>query len=542
MEFETYIQKELSAENIPILFIGSGITKRYCTIDGELPPTWKELLKKIIAIYNSEEFYYDLLEEGVIRENPHIKSADIYQEIANIIEKEFNKATFKKELLDKEYEEKILEEYRKNQISPMKIFVSLYFSKLEITSDPILCKEIEKLKEIVNKSLIIITTNYDLFLEKIFPDYKVIKGQELIKNRCVANILKVHGCVTDPKTIILSKNDYEEVANRKKVLNARMITFFAEHPVIFLGYSLDDINIQEFIDNIYTSFEKEEQIIKEISKKFLIVVWDKGNENTKVEPAIIMKSFVIPLKRILTDNYFKLFEGLKKLKININIKELALVEDVFLKAVKGNKKSNIKLINVGESEKENIDQDVILGFGINVLNMIYDANTNYYQSIGYDKKDIYITPKDFISIYLPDLLKRSSQSIHPCFKYLKEYNEFSEELKNKVVLDNYNNLKREIERLNKKNIKEYKQGIKLKDVLELNIGKASKEDYLRSLLLAKKITTTEAKKYVIDELNLNNGKLNTNLRKIIGLIDYLEHSNLELINILDSYIGKIESE
>ncbi|MGL5204517.1 SIR2 family protein [Cetobacterium sp.] len=534
MEFETYIENELSTENIPILFIGAGITKRYCIIDGETPPTWKELLKKIIAIYNKEEFYYDLLEEGIKREKHDIKSADIYQEIANIIEKEFNEATLKKELLDKEYEEKILEEYRKNRISPMKIFISIYFSKLEITSDPTLRKEIEKLKEIANKSLIIITTNYDLFLEKIFPEYKVIKGQELIKGRCVANILKVHGCVTDPKTIILSKNDYEEVANRKKVLNARMITFFAEHPVIFLGYSLDDINIQEFIDNIYTSFEKEEEVIKEISKKFLIVEWDKGNDNAKVEPAVIMKSFVIPIKRIQTDNYFKLFEGLKKLKININIKELALVEDVFLGAIKGNKKSNIKLINVGESTKENIDQEVILGFGVNVINMIYDANINYHQSIGYNKKDIYITPEDFINIYLPDLLKRSMLSLHPFFKYFSQCYKNIEYLNKKALQDIYNNFEKELERIRLIAIPEDYKNKTITEILEAPIGRSTKENYIKKMLLEDKISIQEIKEHIKQELIIRNDQLDTNLRKLIALIDYKEYSNAEQIEILEA--------
>lgn len=537
MEFSKYIKEELTNENIPILFIGSGITKRYCTIDGEAPPTWKELLKKIISIYNLEEFYYDLLEAQVKNKNKDLKLAELYQEVAEIVEKEFNESTYKKELKDKRIEEKILEEYRKTKVSPMKIYISLFFSKIEMTKDKMLLEEIERLKEIASKTLIIITTNYDLFLEKIFPEYKVIKGQELIKGRCVANILKVHGCITDPNTIIISKTDYEDISNRKKVLNARMITFFAEHPVIFLGYSLDDLNIQEFIDNIFTSFEKEKEIIKEISKKFLIIEWEKEKKETIVEDAIIMKMFKIPLKRISTDNYYSLFSDLKKLKININIKELALVEDIFLGAIKGNKKSRLKLINVNENYEETLDQDVIVGFGINILNMIYDATVNYYQAIGYNQKKIHIEPKDFFNIYLPDLCKRSSQSIHPCFKYLQEYNIDDENLKNRYLLENYKNLKKEIKKLKEVDISFYNDRLKLEDFFkEKNIGKTTKEIHLRALTLESKLDAIEIKGYINKELNIRKGKLNTNLRKLIGIVDYIEYSTPKIIETLEKMI------
>lgn len=66
MELSTYLNEKISEMNIPILFIGSGITKRYCKINGKTPPNWEELLQIIIEQYSDNKYYYKLKESEVI--------------------------------------------------------------------------------------------------------------------------------------------------------------------------------------------------------------------------------------------------------------------------------------------------------------------------------------------------------------------------------------------------------------------------------------------------------------------------------------------
>lgn len=528
MEFRDYIQNEMKEENIPVLFIGSGITKRYCLIDGKTPPNWEELLKITVSIYSSEEFYYDLLERSIESDIP---IALKYQKIAQKIEEEFNTHVLKKELVNKEYENEILNLYRKDtKLSPFKIFLSIFFSKIEITKEPNLVEEIEKLKSLVKKSLIILTTNYDPFLETIFPDYKVIKGQELISSRCVASIFKIHGCISDPKSIVITEEDYKNISNRKKVLNARLITFFAEHPVFFLGYSLEDLNIQEFVDNIYFSFEEEKETVSKISRKFIVIEWKKDEERTIIQDTTFMKKFRIPLKKIETDNFEKIFSEFKRLNININIKELALVENIFLGAVKGNKSNNLKMVNVSEATEENIQQDVIIGYGVNMLNLIYNSDTNYYETIGYKSKDIMMSPEDFMKVYLPDLIKRNPRGVLPFIKYFSQcYNE-SDKYDDEMIKRVYLKLKTELNAV--KGIKVLGNYKSISHLLATELSNSKIESYIKKNYLDGIFNEKEVINYIKNELTAK-GNLTTFLRKLIAIVDYKKYSDENIVKKLE---------
>lgn len=547
MEFEEFIVKNLSEENIPILFIGSGFTKRYCRINDLPPPDWEELLKQIVKAYSTKEFEYNLLKnevleeikEGTIKEVP---KAIIYQKLATKIEKKFNVKALSEELLDKDLEKEILEIYRKNtDLSPMKIYISIFFSKLKITEDPVLLEELKKLNIISKKSFIILTTNYDQFLESIFKEYDVVKGQELITSSTIGNIFKVHGCVTSPETIIITEEDYEKIRTRQKVMNARLVTFFAEHPVFFLGYSLDDLNIQEFMNQVYYSFSDNTEAIKKISEKFLVVEWEKNQKNTIVENATLMKEYKMPLKKMETDNFKKIFEGLDKLKINVSIKELKAAEGVLALALKGNKEKNLKFVNfidISRLDKNKLlDRDVVVGYGTQLLNCIYNGQLNAFQIIEYKKKDIIIDSEDFMKVYLPDLKKRNTNGVIPFFYYFKDcYNElenFDEEVI-LALLVVYKRLKKCIDK-----IKVYKPQNEYRTITEIEknvIHKSHKMNQILYMYYNNTLFNEDVRKHVHAKLAENNDSIDSYLKKLIALYDMKVYSSQEMISKLDKLL------
>lgn len=100
-------------------------------------------------------------------------------------------------------------------------------------------EELELLKEL--KPHAIITTNYDQLMEEIFPKYQPIIGQEVIYKKSstdIGHILKIHGSV-----------DYTDFYERQIYLIAKLFTYFVEHPIIFLGYSISDRNVQSILYN-----------------------------------------------------------------------------------------------------------------------------------------------------------------------------------------------------------------------------------------------------------------------------------------------------
>ncbi|HDD6904891.1 TPA: SIR2 family protein, partial [Staphylococcus aureus] len=109
----------------------------------------------------------------------------------------------------------------------------------------------------------IITTNYDNLLEEIFPDYEVINGQQIIKEKKatdIGHILKIHGSIDNPSSLVISKKDYEEFNSKQIYLIAKLFTYFVEHPIIFIGYSLNDSNIKSILGNVKKYMELKVEI------------------------------------------------------------------------------------------------------------------------------------------------------------------------------------------------------------------------------------------------------------------------------------------
>lgn len=220
----------------PIIFVGSGLSKRYMGA-----PSWEELLeflsKGASNIEKSILFYKQKLGNPIrIGE----EFAKLYQEWAwGVGQNEFPKSMFEPGVGPQSYIKYKISTYL-DSITPGGIDgLNSSFSS-----------EIDALARI--KPHAIITTNYDRMLEVIFPDYTPIIGQKILKgaNFSVGEIFKIHGCASDYDSIVFTTTDYDEFAKRKKYLSAKLLTFFNEHPLIFIGYQAGDPNIQAILSDI----------------------------------------------------------------------------------------------------------------------------------------------------------------------------------------------------------------------------------------------------------------------------------------------------
>ena len=110
--------------------------------------------------------------------------------------------------------------------------------------------EIELLQRIRPHS--VITTNFDRFLEIAFPDLTPVVGQNILHGTQVlfGEIFKIHGCVSDPNSLVFTRRDYDEFARKKQYLSAKLLTYFSEHPLLFVGYSATDPNIRTILSDI----------------------------------------------------------------------------------------------------------------------------------------------------------------------------------------------------------------------------------------------------------------------------------------------------
>lgn len=307
-QFKTQFASKLqTGSGLPYLFVGSGLSRRYLGTED-----WDSLLDKYAREMGKTVRRYQAnttLETG---ENPLL----LLPKTGSLIAADFVDHWFS----DTKYTDqtKLFESISGRQDRPLKIAISEYLKSktLEYSEgDSDLQTELQLLRQARVRG--IITTNYDTLLEQIFPDFTAFVGQnDLITSQItlVHDIYKIHGSVTDPTSLILVYDDYKRFMEINKYLVAKLLTIFVENPIIFLGYSVSDLNIQEILSDIMRISTDQNFIRSKIQDKIFIVEWHP--EITSPEIATIHKSIMdiqIPMTLIKIPNFIDLFQVLTEL-------------------------------------------------------------------------------------------------------------------------------------------------------------------------------------------------------------------------------------
>lgn len=221
----------------PILFVGSGLSKRY--FGG---PSWDELLgilaERCPLIDKSLTFYKQ------IYSTPQLVGeffASKYHEWAW----SDGKSNFPDSLFHDGIPSSA---YIKHAIATiLDEMTPLNFDDLKKIG---YAQELESFNKI--KPHAVITTNFDKMLETIFPDHHPVIGQQILKSTtfAIGEIFKIHGCVSAYGSLVFTEADYNEFVKKKKYLSAKLLTFFSEHPLLFIGYSASDPNIRAILSDI----------------------------------------------------------------------------------------------------------------------------------------------------------------------------------------------------------------------------------------------------------------------------------------------------
>uniref|UniRef100_UPI0032E527DB SIR2 family protein n=1 Tax=Comamonas sp. UBA7528 TaxID=1946391 RepID=UPI0032E527DB len=258
------------AECQPILFVGSGFSKRYAQ-----GPNWEELLAMLAEKcpeIDKDFAYYKQTYKGDLKAIGTVFT-DLYREWAW----GEGKSLFPPEYFDAS--------------APPDIFIKHTVAELLKNLGPhaegsygsdSLNAEIEALKNISAHA--IITTNYDQVIEPLFPEYEVVVGQQIIRKGYLAigEIFKIHGCLTQPQSLVLNEADYLRFDEDHKYLSAKLLTYFIEHPLLFVGYRADDPNIKAIL---YDVFRMVRASTSDIVPNIFILQWDPTLTESSPPPA-----------------------------------------------------------------------------------------------------------------------------------------------------------------------------------------------------------------------------------------------------------------
>lgn len=204
-----------------IIFLGAGASAGSLNNDTppSRPPTWSSLLSGLKDMSGNE---------AVVAAAEALITKEKYLDAAEVLMNDVNEPDFASFIRD--------------------TFVSPRFSESKVH---------EIVLEIDPK--IVITTNYD----DIYESYCKVGGGQGLYNVCkyyethlvsdlrspVRQIIKAHGCVSDPSKVVLTRSQYfkakQEYSSFYKVLDALFLT----NTLLFIGYGLSDPDIQILLEN-----------------------------------------------------------------------------------------------------------------------------------------------------------------------------------------------------------------------------------------------------------------------------------------------------
>ncbi len=95
----------------------------------------------------------------------------------------------------------------------------------------------------------IITTNYDKLIENTNSPNKLLysvinKDKDFLKDEKSSYIIKMHGDIDNPDTIVLKEDDYLNYGQKHPFIETFIKSLLIDHTFLFVGYSLNDYNLK----------------------------------------------------------------------------------------------------------------------------------------------------------------------------------------------------------------------------------------------------------------------------------------------------------
>jgi hypothetical protein len=145
------------------------------------------------------------------------------------------------------------------------------------------------------------------------------------------SVYKIHGCVSDIQNIIITEEDYERFDKRYELIRAQLLSLFIHNPIIFIGYSISDVNVKNILKTIFMCIEPNSKNAERIRKNFLLVEHQKDSISEEIrEHDIDIEGFgTIRINKRKTDNYEIIYKSLSNLHLSVSAMDVRKVQYVF---------------------------------------------------------------------------------------------------------------------------------------------------------------------------------------------------------------------
>lgn len=411
------IRQLIDKGRIPMLFIGSGISKRYV----KNYPSWDELIQFVASKIDVSNGQLLAMKQEITDTLPYESKGKINAEIGSKLTRIFREKVLNGEIkLEDIFTEEEIHKIEAENITFVKMLISKRLLSYELTANKRYLNEFNEFKKLRNNIGAVITTNYDKFLEKeIFNNFDVfVEQSQYYMTDCVGigEVYKIHGSVETPNSLIFNSEDYKNFEDNLRVVAAKLLSLALEYPIVFLGYSLEDDNILAIFETLVSSLNKKQ--LEELSKNLIYVEWKSKEFNlSESKKTITRNGKFLEYTCITTDNFFVLFKYLLKftpaekpervrkykkmiqhLIVSSNGGEATIIAEDNLDKLKNDGK-----LVVAFGQRERFAQKGVIGIGTEdiikwVLEQENDIPKDYANSIF---KDFYLKSRISSNYYIP---------------------------------------------------------------------------------------------------------------------------------------------
>jgi len=333
------------AGSAPFLFIGSGFSRRYLNLED-----WSSLLKLFTEGLKPYEYYLATANGDLPK-------------VASLIAEDFHDKWWQDEKF------KISREKNKSKLrdktSALRIEICNHLNVIADVgfTETAYPEEVAALSKLNVDG--IITTNWDLFLEKLFPDYRVYVGQsELLFShpQSIAEIYKIHGSASRPSSLVLTREDYDLFEDKNPYLAAKIITLFVEHPIVFIGYSLSDKNISALLKAIVSCLGTEN--INKLRDNLVFIQRSNEAEPSYSKTLITIDGAQLPITIVKSDDFLPVYEALDATKRRIPARILRFCKEQLYELVQSAvPEKKMRVIDIDNIENSK-DVEFVVGVGV----------------------------------------------------------------------------------------------------------------------------------------------------------------------------------
>ncbi|MFQ9509529.1 MAG: SIR2 family NAD-dependent protein deacylase [Lachnospiraceae bacterium] len=521
-----------SFKQLPYLFVGTGLSKRYANA-----PNWDELLYNIWKIVNPDKrrFDFERLRQG-IGMKPNFQSGNMNSEekkyyinpiLATEIECKFldlyysPSENFYSTIFTEDENKEILH----NNYNPFKYYIANVLKRVKLDNSLNGYNELIHLVNNKNKFAGIITTNYDTLLENIFDDFSVMVGQD---NMIVANsfnifeIFKIHGCINNPNSIVITESDYNYFNDKLKYLSAKLLTIFVEHPIIFIGYGLGDVNIRALFKEIAMCLTSEQ--LNKIKENFIFISPAFGKKESSSKRELYGK---IIINEFILEDYSVLYKSMSHIQSTIPIKLARKLQDMVCDYVYSVEAKNTVIF--GDIDSPDIDDNktaIFFGRSETVTNIGFSYFTidEILEDVLFDNKS-YLLSEQLIEKTFKSIRSNAGTTLLPIYKYIFKLNYPIDKVpQNFNIIDDYDDANIQPNSTDKKYTKEGIYYNKIEQIIEAYPDHIPKQ-VANIKYSAKSIQVDDLEDYLKKHFYTDNyKKYKSQFRKLIALYDFKKYS------------------